>query len=64
MTADEMLQLLVDLVELDAELAGQGEEFLVRIGFASLGAGHVEESPMPALKRIADNGFGEDRVEI
>ena len=40
--ADEMLQLLVNLVQLDAKFAEQGPEFLFRTGFEFLWAGHVE----------------------
>jgi hypothetical protein len=59
MAADEMLQLLVDFMELDAEVADQREEFLSGIRFAFLGAGHVEISPKRALKRLAAIPFGE-----
>jgi hypothetical protein len=59
MAVDEMLQLLVNLVQLEAELADQGEEFLLGIRFAFLLAGHVEVLPTPALIRLAHDAFGE-----
>jgi hypothetical protein len=59
MAADEMLQLLVNLVQLEAEFAEQGAEFLVGMDFAFLMTGHVEETPTRALKSLALDAFGE-----
>ena len=58
MAADEVLQLVVNLVQLDAKFARQIEKFLPDPGFAQFGPSHVEETPARSLKRIAHDPFG------
>ena len=43
MAADEMLQLGVNIVELDAEFADQVYELLIALTGEGFGSGHVEE---------------------
>jgi hypothetical protein len=58
MTADEMLQLDVNVVELDAKFADQINEVLILFASDAFGSGHVEELTRPDLKRLADDLFG------
>ena len=57
MTADEMLQLGVNIVELDAKLSDQIDEVLIRLASDAFRSGHVELT-RPDLKRLADDPFG------
>ena len=57
MTADEMLQLGVDVVELDAKFADQFNEVLILPAGEVSVTGHGVVTG-PELKRLADDAFG------
>jgi len=58
MTADQMLQLGINIVQLVPEFLDQIDEGLIALAGLEFGAGHVEANG-PALKRLADDPFGE-----
>jgi hypothetical protein len=57
MTANEMLQLGINVVQLVPEFADQINEVLIPGAGDGFGAGHVEVTG-PALKRLAVEAFG------
>jgi hypothetical protein len=61
MAANQVLQLLINLVQLDAEFTGQHNDLLFPSDPCVLFAGHVPIASCPALKRLAHDGFGRAR---
>jgi hypothetical protein len=64
MTADEMLQLGVDLVEPEAKFAEDLDKFAVEIAGAFFGSCHDEEVAQSDLKSLAHDAFGEYLLPI
>ena len=58
MTADEVLQLGVNVVELAAEFADQIDERLIQLARGAFGSCHVDGMTHPDLKSLADDAFG------
>ena len=56
MAADEVFELLINLVQLDAEFAGEQDDLLFPSSALVLFAGHVANASPPDLKRFAHVG--------
>ena len=57
MTADQMLQLGINIVKLVPEFLDQIDEMLIQFAGDGFSSGHVEITG-PALKRLAVKAFG------